>query len=89
MDAEFNALQQNHTWSLVPRPLDVYIIGCKLIFEVKKNPEGSINKHKVCPAAQGFIEQYGVDYHGTFSHVVKPATVRLILSLAISRQWHF
>jgi hypothetical protein len=28
-----------------------------------------------------------IDYEDTFSHVVKPATIRLVLSIAVSRGW--
>jgi hypothetical protein len=38
--------------------------------------------------AKGFKQRYGLDYDETFSHVVKPATVRLLLSLALSHRWH-
>uniref|UniRef100_A0A2N9E4D6 Reverse transcriptase Ty1/copia-type domain-containing protein n=1 Tax=Fagus sylvatica TaxID=28930 RepID=A0A2N9E4D6_FAGSY len=37
--------------------------------------------------AKGFHQQQGVDYAETFSPVIKPPTVRLILSLAVSHNW--
>jgi histone deacetylase 1/2 len=37
--------------------------------------------------ARGFTQQYGIDYHDTFSPVVKPVTVCLVFSLAIARGW--
>ena len=37
--------------------------------------------------AKGFHQQAGVDYDETFSPVVKPPTVRIILSLAAHHHW--
>jgi hypothetical protein len=88
MQNEFLALRQNNTWTLVPKPPGQNIISCKWVFRVKQHPDGSIDKLKARLVARGFTQQYGIDYHETFSPVVKPATVRLVLSLAVSRGWH-
>ena len=37
--------------------------------------------------AKGFHQQAGVDFHETFSPIVKPATVRLVLGIAMSCRW--
>jgi hypothetical protein len=37
--------------------------------------------------AKGFKQRYGIDYEDMFSPVVMMATVRIILSIAISRAW--
>jgi hypothetical protein len=36
---------------------------------------------------RGFTQRQGVDYDETFSPVVKPATIRVVHSIAASRQW--
>ena len=88
VEAEFAALHQNATWSLVPRPAGVNVVSCKWVFKLKQNPDGTIDKHKARLVARGFTQRYGVDYQDTFNLVIKPATVRLVLALAVSRGWH-
>ncbi|PKA62506.1 Retrovirus-related Pol polyprotein from transposon TNT 1-94 [Apostasia shenzhenica] len=87
MSTEFDALVQNGTWELVPPNAAQNIVGCKWIFRIKRSPDGSIDRYKARLVAKGFHQRPGVDYHETFSPVVKPTTVRLVLSIAISRGW--
>ncbi|OIT20722.1 retrovirus-related pol polyprotein from transposon tnt 1-94, partial [Nicotiana attenuata] len=88
MDDEFNALLANHTWSLIPRPPNINVVGCKWVYRVKQKSDGSLDRCKVCLVAKGYTQSYGVDYGETFSPVVRPATIRLVLSIALSRGWH-
>ncbi|GKD42727.1 ribonuclease H-like domain-containing protein [Tanacetum coccineum] len=44
-------------------------------------------KYKACLVANGRTQQQGIDCDETFSSVVKPATIRTVLSLRISRDW--
>jgi histone deacetylase 1/2 len=87
MREEFEALHKNQTWTLMPLPPDRQAIGCKWVFRTKENPDGSINKYKARLVAKGFHQQHGFDFNETFSPVIKPITIRLILSLAISYKW--
>jgi hypothetical protein len=38
--------------------------------------------------AKGFHQQHSIDYGETYSPVVKPVTIRVVLSLAISSNWY-
>lgn len=86
MDDEFKALMRNNTWHLVP-DLGQPKITCKWVFRVKRNTDGSVARYKARLVVRGFLQQPGRDYSETFSPVIKPVTVRIILSLALSANW--
>jgi hypothetical protein len=52
---------------------------------LKHKPDGSIDHHKALLVAKGFKQQYGVDYDDTFSTVIKPTTIRVLLSLMVGQ----
>lgn len=87
MQEEFHALQRNRTWSLVPLPPNRTTIGCKWVFRVKENADGSLNKYKARLVAKDFHQQAGFDFNETFSPVIKPVTIRIILTLALTYGW--
>uniref|UniRef100_A0A2N9HIG1 Reverse transcriptase Ty1/copia-type domain-containing protein n=1 Tax=Fagus sylvatica TaxID=28930 RepID=A0A2N9HIG1_FAGSY len=87
MNHEFDALLTNQTWSLVPPHPSQNKIGCKWVFRIKRHADGSIERYKARLVAKGFHQQPGIDYHETYSPVIKPTTVRTVLSLAISAGW--
>ncbi|RVW97157.1 Retrovirus-related Pol polyprotein from transposon TNT 1-94 [Vitis vinifera] len=87
MTDEYLALLRNNTWDLVPLPTDRKLIGCKWVFKVKENPDGTINKYKACLVAKGFHQIVGFDFNETFSPVVKPTTIRIVLTIALNLQW--
>ncbi|GKB85537.1 ribonuclease H-like domain-containing protein [Tanacetum coccineum] len=84
---EYNALIKNNTWVLVPRPPDANIVRSLWLFRHKHNADGSLNRYKARLVANGSTQIAGIDVDETFSPVVKPATIRTVLSLAISRHW--
>ncbi|KAK2420319.1 putative mitochondrial protein [Trifolium repens] len=87
MKEEYDALLRNKTWTLVPPPTHKQPIGCKWVFRVKENPDGTIQKHKAKLVAKGFHQQAGTDFSETFSPVVKPVTVKTVLTLAVTNRW--
>ena len=87
MVEEHDALMKNHTWDLVPRPPRANIVTGKWIFKHKFNADGTLERYKARWVLRGFTQRPGVDFAETFSPVVKPATVRTVLSLALSRRW--
>ncbi|GJS16760.1 putative reverse transcriptase domain-containing protein [Tanacetum coccineum] len=72
---------------LVPRPPNVNIVRSMWLYKHKYNVDGSLNWYKARLVANGRSQQQGIDCDETFNPVVKPATIRTVLSLAVSRQW--
>ena len=87
MEEEHAALIENHTWDLVPRPAKANVVTGKWIFKHKFHADGSLDRYKARWVLRGFTQRPGVDYDETFSPVVKPATVRTVITLAHSRDW--
>ena len=77
MSEEFDALIRNGTWELVPLTSMQNLVGCKWIFHTKRLPDGSSDRYKARPLAKGFHQYPNIDYHDTFSHVIKPTTIRI------------
>jgi histone deacetylase 1/2 len=78
---------RNKTWHLVPPPRGKNIIDCKWVYRIKRKADGTIERYKARLVAKGFKQHYGIDYEDTSSPVVKDATIRLILSVPVSRGW--
>jgi len=87
MEEEYAALLANQTCDLVPRPSVCNVVTGKWIWTHNQRADGTPDRHKARWVLRGFTQRPGVDYDETFSPVGKPATVRTVLSLALSRSW--
>ena len=54
MHEEFNALQQQCTWDLVPLPSHKVAIGCKWVYRITKNSDGSFARYKARLVAKDY-----------------------------------
>nr|KYP62839.1 Retrovirus-related Pol polyprotein from transposon TNT 1-94 [Cajanus cajan]KYP62851.1 Retrovirus-related Pol polyprotein from transposon TNT 1-94 [Cajanus cajan] len=88
MNAEIQALESNHTWVLTELPLNKSSIGCRWVYKIKHRADGSIERYKARLVAKGYTQIEVQDYLDTFSPVAKLTTVRLLLALAATQQWH-
>ncbi|CAN1844804.1 Retrovirus-related Pol polyprotein from transposon TNT 1-94 [Linum perenne] len=87
MAVELQALHDNSTWDLVLRPSHAPVIGSKWVYTTKFHPDGSLDRYKARLVAQGFRQEFGIDYEETFAPVAKMSTVRILIALAAQQSW--
>lgn len=87
MQREYDALQANQTWTLVPRPAGARVITGKWVFKHQMNPDGTLERYKARWVVRGFHQRPGVDFGETFLPVVKPAMIRTVLTPVATHKW--
>lgn len=84
MRQEVNALLSINTWTLVPYEPHMHLVGNKWVHRVKLKVDDTLDKLKFRLVTKGYLQKSGIEFQDTFSSVIKPVTVRLVLSLVVS-----
>ncbi|CAA7037483.1 unnamed protein product [Microthlaspi erraticum] len=84
---EISSIVKNKTWDLVDLPAGAKAIGLKWVFKIKRNSDGSLNKHKSRLVAKGYVQKFGVDFEEVFAPVARIKTIRFLIALAASNGW--
>lgn len=89
IEKEMSSMAQFQVWDpeLVQLPPGKQAVDSKLVFRIKRNQAGGVERYKVRFVARGFSQRPGDDYNETFSSVTKLGTVRLLLALAAIHDW--
>jgi hypothetical protein len=87
MDEEMVVLNTNVIWELVVLPKDKKAIGCKWVYKVKHNADGSVSRYEARLVAKGYAQTYGIDYEETYSSIAKMTTLRVIIIMAAIKRW--
>ncbi|MCO5594112.1 hypothetical protein L7F22_048133 [Adiantum nelumboides] len=87
MNEEMDTLYGNETWELAPLPKGKKPIGCRWVYKVKHNNDGSVSRYKARLVAKGYAQTYGIDYEETFAPVAKMATIRAVIAKVEAKGW--
>ena len=64
-------------------PTGANIINSKIVYKLKFNRDGTIDKYKARLVALGFLQIYGLDFDETFAPVSQLSTVRMVIVLCL------
>ena len=95
MIKEIRQLLKQRTWSSIPRSevpkapdgTKRPILKGTWAFKLKRLPDGSPSKFKARYCVRGDLQREGIDYFETYAPVVQWSTVRLLLTLILSKNW--
>lgn len=87
MGVEVANMSETGTFELVPPEEDQNPLSCGWVHKVKRNADGSVLKLKSRLVARGNEQEEGLDYIETFSPVVRSATIRTVLHVAVTKKW--
>lgn len=88
MNMELDAMAANNTWTIMPLPPNKNIVGCRWVYKVKHESNGTIERYKARLVAKGFNQKEGIDYFETYSPVAKLVTIKLILAIDAIKKWN-
>ena len=61
--------------------------GCKWVYKIKTQADGSVERYKAWLVAKGFTQEYGIDYEETFAPVARLTLVCSLIAVAASKCW--
>ena len=103
MNKEVSSLFKEKIWKMVPKSeiLEHYthqrkegkeIKREKIMmiwsFKRKRHPDGTLDKHKARLCCHGGQQQWGINYWGTYAHVVSWSSVRILMTVAKLHNLH-
>lgn len=83
MGEEIQMMEERDVWDLVDKPKDSKCLGCRWVFNIKRDESGKIARLKARLVAQGYRQVKGESYDETYSPVVNFSVIRFFFSLLV------
>ncbi|KAI5748286.1 hypothetical protein M8J77_023876 [Diaphorina citri] len=88
MSKEINSIEENKTWSVVPKPVDKQVLSSKWVYAYKEHEFGE-EKYKARLVVRGFAQDDETfSFDEIYSPVAKMTTIRTLLAVAVEKDLH-
>ncbi|OWY90842.1 LOW QUALITY PROTEIN: Integrase, catalytic core protein, partial [Phytophthora megakarya] len=86
--SRYDSLIENGTWKLVRLPPGHKALPSHWVLVVKYNADGTVERFKARPVAQGNYQEFGVDCDEVYAPVVRFESLRLVLAVGTILDCH-
>ena len=66
MEVEMNSMNTNNVWDFEEIPDGAKIVGCKRIYNIKRDSKGNVERYKARLLAKCFKQREWIDYNESF-----------------------
>jgi len=87
MRNEYDTLQENHMWTLIPRSSDK-VLSNRCVFKTKRNQDSEIEKYKAKLVAWRKMQEQEIHYQEVFVPVARYETIRTLLAASVSDEMY-
>ena len=76
-------------------PENLHPVDTKWVYNVKKDSVGNITRYRARKVGRGFTQEYGLNYHETFTQMARSKSWRVLLAITVNTpgwmamQWDF
>ncbi|KAJ1031097.1 hypothetical protein NDA18_002316 [Ustilago nuda] len=84
---ELDRLEAMGTWEVMDIPPNTRLVDSKIVLHLKLDADGIPIQHKARLVTRGFTQREGIDFEETFAPVALLSVIRVLLSLAVERDW--
>ena len=88
MKDEMDGLKEMKCYQDCTVPKGAKVVDSKWVFDIKTNPDGTLERYKARLVAKGFSQIGGVHYFETSSPVAQMNSVKIFLSIAAANNLH-